>query len=1060
MQNRFTQEKEIPLYNQQLVDSLFTRFAPVHLGQTISLFGGEVAVSFFPAGHILGAACLGFESDGAHGSGSESIFFSGDISVTPQLTVGGMLPPVSIDHRFKPQVVMVESTYGNRLHANRASEERRLVERVAQVVERGGRVLIPAFAVGRAQEVLLILAKAMAKGVIAPFPVWVDGMVRSVCQVYTQHPYDLTTTLRRQIERTGNPFFGAGSALSAGSGGGGNKAKENGNLDRASNFKRNGKVEFSPITTPQERQRLAESGQAGCIVASSGMLSGGPSAFYARYLVKEANSAIFITGYQDEESPGRALLALAETTDPQERILKLEGESVAVACQVGKYSLSAHVDAGEVAALIEQLDPQETVLVHGAGGAREALSELLMQSKERRVNLPYGGDELGFAGRKTARAKRLAQAEMAEATAVTAGGESGPPLSLAQTPRQLETNNNEDNANPTDESPSPSAEGADSSGLLPASPDQLHQLRDRLTLELGEKVATSRKWTLQELEQRWRGWQNLSAQSAKGLSAEEYTLWRELLAQSASGFEPDPRRPFLYRLRRASALTRAPKATTAPTTGPEGQAAPALPLEQNAALRMVDRFFPPASLAQTGLYKRGANRAELKLLLWFYFPQTASERYQTELALLAEKSGWHIELNTEAHQGALVAAVSKLMPIGARLAKAPALYPTSHEVRVSLLWQPQQIDDEASGAAGKVAPSWPTASASVGGTEAEIENIAHCVPEEVGEEVALRPLAASSAPEHNPTLAAHYAGGGEEEAPLVGETTSLSLENMPPTESELTPQTIEARLAQFTQAFATLTGYTLLPSAVADQPLQNQPHAGEGNQPAPLEINAAFRHLDQAFGEEASPSPLLKRSLKYGAGGPFIELSFITQEKGESYRQILDTLEKEIGWSLTINPQPHHQALAGLATELVGQSEFVGLSVKKVGLHQVRHELALKLAYLGTMALPQAVLTQWHQRFAEQTGWKLGVEIEQNGMKRKSNTPGANGAALTPIKPTQYQMILALVAKMGWEQATFEGQLGKPLGELSRKEASEWLDQLNRATKGKASKAKSAGGVR
>lgn len=591
MKSRYELDREIPLYNKELVDSLFSRMQSVQLGQTVKLFGGDVAATFFPAGHILGAACIGLQS-----ASGESAFISGDISVTPQLTVGGMLPPVAVDRRFRPQVVMVESTYGNRMHANRASEERRLVETVAGVVERGGRVLIPAFAVGRAQEILLILAGAMARKAIAPFPVWVDGMVRSVCGVYTQHPYDLAAGVRRQIVKQGNPFFGESAGV-----------KE---------------ADFTAITTTEERQKLAENKQAGVIVASSGMLSGGPSAFYARYIVKETDSAIFITGYQDEESPGRALLDLAEAA-PADRMLKLDGEATPVACQVGKYSLSAHVDAGEVAGLIDQLDPQETILVHGAGGAREALSDLLVQTKDRRIYLPTAGDELNFEGRKKHR------------------------FVVTQ--------------------PQASPEAGGERPKLPESAAELAAIKGKIQERFGPNMQ-GRTFTVQELAHLWLEASNSQVKEwPGGMSAEEYSHLRELLNQKESGFMPDKRRPFLYRAGKVSEKDNKGKAEQ-------------YPLEQNQALAAVEKLLPPS----TGLYRRGAATLEKKLILYFNFPEVAAQKYRAELEELAKVTGWAIELNAETHQGALTEALRRVLPETLKLLKAPGVYREAREVRATL----------------------------------------------------------------------------------------------------------------------------------------------------------------------------------------------------------------------------------------------------------------------------------------------------------------------------------------------------------------------------------------
>ncbi len=780
MKNRYEVDREIPLYNRELVNSLFSRMQSVQLGQTIKLFGGDLAATFFPAGHILGAACIGIQS-----ADGESVFISGDISVTPQLTVGGMLPPVSIDKRFRPQVVMVESTYGNRLHANRATEERRLVETVANVVENGGRVLIPAFAVGRAQEILLILASAMSRKSVAPFPVWVDGMVRSVCGVYTQHPYDLATAIRRQILKQGNPFFGTTAA-----------AGKN--------------ADFIAINTPEERQKLAESGTPGCIVASSGMLSGGPSAFYARYLAREARSAIFITGYQDEESPGRALLALAEATNPAERVLNLDGDPVIVQCHVGKYSLSAHVDAGEIASLIEGLNPQETVLVHGAGGAREALSDLLMQSRDRRIYLPRAADELNFAARK---AKRRPP-------------EAAQPVSL----------------------PTPTGE------VLPTEPVELGAVRDLMIERWGDKAAFSRTLTVQEVAQMWLA---LHGQPEAELSPDEYTNLRGLLNQKASGFMPDNRRPFLYRLIK-----------TGSTASRETRSAE-LPLNQNAALQMVDTVFGPQFANQAGLYKRGADLTRQRLILYFHFPDTAQSKYAAQIEEIATRTGWTVSLNEQAHQEALAAALGKLLPVGYSVSKTPAIFREKKEVQAELAYQ--------------------------------------------------------------------------------GEA-----------ESAVEPATLE-------QNYLDLTGYTLK-LLRPGQPVVAAPDiSSEQVQSSPrTEINSAFALLDREFYNAGAR--LLRRSLKNGPAGQYIELSFVTSQAGERYRALIQSLQTRLGWPLTINPEPHQQALRSTLDQLL--SDNGSLQVKKFGVHRDRQEVTLKLeegANKGTELM--SLMTH----FEEMTGWKLVI---------------------------------------------------------------------------------------
>jgi Cft2 family RNA processing exonuclease len=319
-------ENEIPLYGEEQVLRMLDMVRTVPLEGTLSF--DDVTVTWLPASHILGAAMLHFSSP------EGSVLFTGDYSVSPQLTVPGLkrtLLPVDM--------LITETTYGNRLHADREAGERKLVERIAEVVDRKGRILIPAFAIGRAQEVLLILKRAMQEHLIPEVPVFVDGMVRAVCGVYSRHERYVSRHLLHEIRTAGHPFF-----------------NEN----------------IRAVGSPKDREKVLHTSPC-IIVSSSGMLNGGPSAYYARQLLVNKNDAIFITGYQDEESPGRALLNLAgKKTD---RFIRIGGEKIAVESEFDTYSLSAHADRLQMAGLVSALAPKTLVLVHGDADAKSGLMQ-------------------------------------------------------------------------------------------------------------------------------------------------------------------------------------------------------------------------------------------------------------------------------------------------------------------------------------------------------------------------------------------------------------------------------------------------------------------------------------------------------------------------------------------------------------------------------------------------------------------------------------------------------------------------------------------------------------
>ena len=346
MQLRDEREGDLPLYPPEAVELTLARVEEVPYLTTVPICGGALKGTWIPAGHILGAASVYIEGE------RESLLVSGDVSVADQRTIPGMVVP-----RCRPDVVVLETTYGNRRHADRAQQERALAVKVAETVEAGGKVLVPAFAVGRAQEVILILGRAMRRGEIPIFPVWVDGMVRAVNAVYASFPESLAPPIRRRIEKGESPFY---------------------------------TDSIRPLHSPAERQQILD-GPPCCIVASSGMLTGGASAFYAARLAGDPENLIAITGYQDEEAPGRALLNLARASSDTERVLTLNGQRVPVSCRVEPYSLSAHADSGELSALVQRLEPGSVCLVHGDKEARGTLATVLDLQVPGGVHLPENG---------------------------------------------------------------------------------------------------------------------------------------------------------------------------------------------------------------------------------------------------------------------------------------------------------------------------------------------------------------------------------------------------------------------------------------------------------------------------------------------------------------------------------------------------------------------------------------------------------------------------------------------------------------------------------------------
>ncbi len=349
-----SKENEIPHYSEPDVQAMLGRVFPIGYQMPFPILD-RFTLSFFPAGHIAGAACIYLTTE------EGSLFYSGDLCAFPQRTIDGIRIP-----RLRPDVAITEATYGNRLHANRQAEEKRLVDLVGECVRQKKKILIPAFALGRAQEVLLILRAAIQNQEIPPVPVYVDGMIRAVNAMYTRNPIYLKSALGKRILKGNEPFY---------------------------------TEHIQPVTASRKREELLAGDDPVIFVSSCGMLTGGPSVQYAKHLIPSENACVIFTGYQDEEAPGRQLLNLVncKAQSPEEpscapASLNVDGITLPVRCRVEQIGLSAHGDKSEITALLESLSPRHIFLVHGSEDSIHELGDELNTADYRRqVYLPECG---------------------------------------------------------------------------------------------------------------------------------------------------------------------------------------------------------------------------------------------------------------------------------------------------------------------------------------------------------------------------------------------------------------------------------------------------------------------------------------------------------------------------------------------------------------------------------------------------------------------------------------------------------------------------------------------
>lgn len=283
----------------------------------------KASVNFHSAGHIPGAMMCEISGDG-----EPSMLFTSDLSVRATRLVWGA-------HPIKCDVLAVEATYSGREHRLREQVEKELLDKIDEVRARGGRCIVPAFAVGRTQELLLVLRDS-------GFETWLDGMGSKITDIMLETPEYLRDSRK---------------------------------LSSAYN-------RVNVVRTDHGRKRATK--YADAIVTSSGMLDGGPVLSYLRYLKDNPKNAVLLTGFQVPGSNGRRLLDAGS--------ISFLGVNEKVSCEVQKFDFSAHAGHSEIVEFAKACRPEKIILYHSDD--RAPLAEALKDVGE--VVLPKNGEEFSI----------------------------------------------------------------------------------------------------------------------------------------------------------------------------------------------------------------------------------------------------------------------------------------------------------------------------------------------------------------------------------------------------------------------------------------------------------------------------------------------------------------------------------------------------------------------------------------------------------------------------------------------------------------------------------------
>ncbi len=277
-------------YTQRDIETTMKHVVPITFEDTIEL--GNIDVTFRSAGHVPGATMFEFQGD-------NSTIYSGDIHTEDQKLVLGARPRDCKN-------LFIEGTYGGRNHPPKEETINAFIAKIDEVIDRGGRVIIPCFAVGRTQEIMLLLKNL-------GYEMWVDGMGRSVTNLFLEYPeYIRNSKSLKAAKRT-----------------------------------------FNEVRNSSMRKKAV---QGQIIVTTGGMLDGGPVLTYLKTLKDDPKNAILLVGYQAEDTNGRMLM--------EKGCIDLDGEIVNVACEVQKFDFSAHAGHDQIVEFIKACDPENVIIMH------------------------------------------------------------------------------------------------------------------------------------------------------------------------------------------------------------------------------------------------------------------------------------------------------------------------------------------------------------------------------------------------------------------------------------------------------------------------------------------------------------------------------------------------------------------------------------------------------------------------------------------------------------------------------------------------------------------------
>ena len=325
-----------PLYDEKDVELLMQLFTPVHMHEPREIAPG-ITLEFFNAGHILGSALVQLDIKSDRGR-NHRLLFSGDLGQPNQPILRHFEYPSGAD------ILLIESTYADRLHPPSDDVEASLEELLKYVDRRNSKLLIPAFSVGRTQQIIYYLNRLAAKGKVPrEFKVYIDSpLSQKATRIYADHREVYNKEARDMIAAGKDPLTYPGMVF---------------------------------VGTPEESMALNDASGPMIIIAASGMCEGGRVVHHLKNCVQNPDNVVLIVGYQAENTLGRRVV---EKRNP----LKILGEEVELKARVEVINaLSAHADRNGLLGWLDEIkdNVRHAFAVHGEPEKVSAMAELLKE---------------------------------------------------------------------------------------------------------------------------------------------------------------------------------------------------------------------------------------------------------------------------------------------------------------------------------------------------------------------------------------------------------------------------------------------------------------------------------------------------------------------------------------------------------------------------------------------------------------------------------------------------------------------------------------------------------